>query len=93
MANANGSVRERKAKGAEGKDAIKHDVTTTTIAADENKPLSTLDILRILLGLLLLNSLLSYFITSDSFLWGYRPWFVRPQEVMRYFVSPSTLFV
>lgn len=35
----------------------------------------------------MLNCLLSYFITNDSVLWGYRPWFVRPGLVMRYIVS------
>lgn len=45
------------------------------------------DVLRIIGGLFLLNCLLSYFITNDSVLWGYRPWFVRPGVVARYFVS------
>lgn len=45
------------------------------------------DILRILGGLFLLNCLLSYFITNDSVLWGWRPWFVRPKAVAQYFVS------
>jgi hypothetical protein len=49
-----------------------------------------MDILRILGGLFLLNCLLSYFITNDSVLWGWRPWFVRPGVVMRYLVSLST---
>jgi hypothetical protein len=47
-----------------------------------------MDILRIVGGLFLLNCLLSYFITNDSVLWGYRPWFVRPAVLMRYLVSP-----
>lgn len=47
--------------------------------------------LRILGGLFLLNCLLSYFITNDSVLWGYRPWFVRPAAVMRYLVRNSVL--
>ena len=44
------------------------------------------DVLRILGGLFLLNCLLSYFVTNDSVLWGWRPWFVRPNVVMRYWV-------
>jgi len=51
---------------------------------------SVTDVLRILGGLFLLNCLLSYFITNDSVLWGYRPWFVRPGLVMRHLVG-STL--
>jgi predicted heme/steroid binding protein len=46
-----------------------------------------MDILRIVGGLFLINCLLSYFITNDSMLWGWRPWFVRPAVVMRHFVS------
>jgi hypothetical protein len=48
-----------------------------------------MDVLRIVGGLFLLNCLLSYFITNDSVLWGYRPWFVRPAVLMRYLVSPN----
>ncbi|KAK5129474.1 hypothetical protein LTR08_003234 [Meristemomyces frigidus] len=49
------------------------------------------DILRILGGLFLLNCLLSYFVTNDSVLWGWRPWFVRPNVVMRYLHGPVYL--
>jgi hypothetical protein len=53
------------------------------------KGISGLDVLRMLGGLFLLNCLLSYFITTDSVLWGWRPWFIRPAVVMRYLVSNS----
>ena len=53
--------------------------------------LSIIDFLRIVAGLLLLNGLLSYFITNDSFLWGWRPWFVRPQVVSRWLKGPVDL--
>ncbi|KAK5128818.1 hypothetical protein LTR85_000151 [Meristemomyces frigidus] len=49
------------------------------------------DILRLLAGLFLLNCLLSYFITNDSVLWGWRPWFIRPGVVMRYIQGPIYL--
>ncbi|KAI9709113.1 MAG: hypothetical protein M1820_003559 [Bogoriella megaspora] len=39
--------------------------------------IGVLDILRVLGGVLLLNSVLSYFVTGDSVLWGYRPWWTR----------------
>jgi len=40
--------------------------------------ISVLDILRVLGGLVLLSCTLSYFITNDSFFWGYgRPSFTR----------------
>jgi len=53
------------------------------------RAVGVLDILRILGGLFLLNCLLSYFITNDSVLWGWRPWFIRPAVVMRYIVCCS----
>src|ERR1700761_992880 len=53
--------------------------------------LSVMDVIRIIAGLFLLNCLLSYFITGDSMLWGWRPWFVRPSIVMRYFRGPVLL--
>jgi hypothetical protein len=56
-------------------------------SSSKNGGVGVMDVLRILGGLFLLNCLLSYFITNDSVLWGWRPWFVRPGQVMRYFVS------
>ena len=62
---------------------------TSKSATPKNGGVGVMDILRILGGLFLLNCLLSYFITNDSMLWGWRPWFVRPGVVMRYLVSLS----
>lgn len=46
------------------------------------------DILRFLFLVFIISSGLSYYITSDSIIWGYqRPWFTRPQVLLRYFVS------
>lgn len=59
-------------------------------AASSSGGVGVMDVLRILGGLFLINCLLSYFITNDSVLWGYRPWFVRPAAVMRYFVRTPT---
>jgi predicted heme/steroid binding protein len=53
--------------------------------------LSVIDILRLLAGGLLLNCLLSYFITSNSLTWGWRPWFIRPQVLLRYLQGPVLL--
>lgn len=50
-----------------------------------------LDILRLLTGALLLSSLLSYFITSNSLTWGWRPWFIRPRVLFRYLQGPVLL--
>lgn len=63
------------------------------ISAQEESPttLGILDILRLALGLFLLSSLLSYFITNDSILWGYRPWFTRPSVISRWWQGPIYL--
>lgn len=82
----NGTLRER--KGGKHENNGTSSKRKTPKQDDDASGLSTLDIIRIVAGLLLLNCLLSYFITSDSFLWGYRPWFVRPMVVMQWIVSP-----
>lgn len=46
--------------------------------AESETGISLLDILRILGGLLLLSSALSYFITRESLFWNYRPSITRP---------------
>ena len=48
--------------------------------------LSLLDVLRVLGGLFLLSSTLSYFITGNSILWGYRPAFTRPARIKAWLV-------
>ncbi|PNS18260.1 Membrane steroid-binding protein 1 [Sphaceloma murrayae] len=62
---------------------------------DDNKPLkhsvSFVDILRILGGLALLNTALSYYITGDSFLWGHRPWWVKPGRLQTWLSGPLHL--
>ncbi|KAI7323704.1 hypothetical protein KC315_g8446, partial [Hortaea werneckii] len=51
-----------------------------------------LDTLRILTALLLLNSLLSYYITSDPLFWNQpRPWFLRTGPLSTYFQGPLRL--
>lgn len=82
---ASEGVRERNVKGKQANGGS----TTTHVTSKKAGGISVVDVLRILGGLFLLNCLLSYFITNDSVLWGWRPWFVRPNEVSRYFVSPD----
>lgn len=57
---------------------------------DNNKPLknsiSFLDILRILGGIALLNTALSYYITGDAIAWGVRPWWVKPGRLQGWLV-------
>ncbi|KAK4961703.1 hypothetical protein LTR10_002194 [Elasticomyces elasticus] len=64
---------------------------TAKPATKSASSLSIMDILRIVGGLFLLNCLLSYFITNDSVLWGWRPWFIRPAVLTRYFQGPVHL--
>ena len=52
--------------------------------------LSLLDVLRVLGGLLLLSSTLSYFVTGNSILWGYRPAITRPARIKAWLVRLST---
>ncbi|WPH03499.1 Hypothetical protein R9X50_00637900 [Acrodontium crateriforme] len=49
------------------------------------------DVLRVLLGLILLNCLLSYFITNDNVTWNYKPWFLRPKPVLQWLRGPVLL--
>ncbi|WEW54649.1 hypothetical protein PRK78_000069 [Emydomyces testavorans] len=44
---------------------------------EESNRISILDIFRLISLLLITSSALSYFITGDSLLWGYKPWFTR----------------
>lgn len=47
---------------------------------------SVLDIVRLVLGLLFLSATLSYFITSDSLTWGYRPAWTRAARIRAWIV-------
>lgn len=51
--------------------------------------ISLLDIVRVLVTLLVASCGLSYYVTSsESLIWGYRPWFTKWPLVMQYIVSP-----
>ncbi|KAF4550665.1 Cytochrome P450-like protein 89 [Elsinoe fawcettii] len=80
-------VRQRKSASKSLNDRIKDE--------DDNKPLrssiSLLDILRILGGIALLNTALSYYITKDPFLWGQRPWWASPSKVQQWLNGPLLL--
>jgi hypothetical protein len=58
-------------------------------AAATSSRLSVLDVLRILGGVLLLSSGLSYLSTSgESMTWGYNAWWTRAREWKNIVVSP-----
>ncbi|KAI9721804.1 MAG: hypothetical protein M1812_002139 [Candelaria pacifica] len=54
------------------------DKITSGIEAEDRVRFSVLDVLRVLGGIFLLSSALSWFITNDSIFWGYRPVWTRP---------------
>jgi predicted heme/steroid binding protein len=86
-------VRERKQSPQANGIVGKSDPTKRPKRSQHNESggLSVLDILRLMAGGLLLNCLLSYFITSNSLTWGWRPWFIRPKVVLRYLQGPVLL--
>ena len=51
------------------------------------RSISTLEVLRVLAGLFLLSSSLSYFVTNDSIFWGYKPSFTRLSRVQAWMVG------
>ncbi|KAI7310506.1 hypothetical protein KC340_g10468, partial [Hortaea werneckii] len=72
------------------------DPSTTTTTKPSSTPSRRfpllLDTLRILTALLLLNSLLSYYITSDPLFWNQpRPWFLRRGPLSTYLQGPLRL--
>jgi predicted heme/steroid binding protein len=50
--------------------------------------ISVTDIIRVLLTLVVASCGLSYYMTGESVLWGYRPWFTRWPVLVQYIVSP-----
>ena len=62
-----------------------------------NTGISILDIIRVLVTLVVASCGLSYYTTSsESLLWGYRPWFTRWPLVVQYIVStpsPTNIYI
>ncbi|EMC92170.1 hypothetical protein BAUCODRAFT_38198 [Baudoinia panamericana UAMH 10762] len=85
---ADQNARQRKSKASDSNGGVGK---MSNEAKYVKEQFSVLDALRIIGGLVVLNCLLSYFITGDSVLWGWRPWFTRPTVVMRYFQGPVYL--
>ncbi|KAF7592290.1 hypothetical protein BBP40_000421 [Aspergillus hancockii] len=58
----------------------------------EKNGTSILDIIRVLVTLVIASCGLSYYMTSsESFLWGYRPWYTRWPVLVRYLQGPLLL--
>jgi len=54
--------------------------------ANDGISFGVLDIIRILVGLLVLSSALSWFVTGESVLWGWKPWFSNVGAVKSWLV-------
>ncbi|PYH49387.1 putative heme/steroid binding domain protein [Aspergillus saccharolyticus JOP 1030-1] len=66
--------------------------TTKKSSSSNARGISILDIIRVLATLVIASCGLSYYMTSsESLLWGYRPWFTRLPVLMRFLQGPLTL--
>ncbi|KAI4724039.1 cytochrome b5 [Aureobasidium sp. EXF-10728] len=65
--------------------------TNPTKPTKKSSGFSFTDVLRVLGGLLLLNCALSYFVTSSSVTWGWRPWYSKPAMVASWLRGPVYL--
>ncbi|KAE8373838.1 cytochrome b5-like heme/steroid binding domain-containing protein [Aspergillus bertholletiae] len=63
-----------------------------TKSRNEKNGLSVLDVIRVVVTLIVASCGLSYYMTStESVLWGYRPWFTRWPVLVRYIQGPLSL--
>ena len=75
---------------SENGDEEESDVEIEEEAEENNTGISLLYIIRVLVTIVLASCGLSYYMTSsESVLWGYRPWFTRWPVLMRYIVCVS----
>lgn len=87
------TARQRKANGTTKEQNSKENDHSKTSAKSESSipSFGILDILRLVAGLALLTIALSYFITGNSLLWGWKPWFLSLPRVQQYFRGPISL--
>ncbi|KAJ5530405.1 hypothetical protein N7527_003798 [Penicillium freii] len=59
---------------------------------DQDRGISVLDVIRVIVTILIACGGLSYYVTSsESVLWGYRPWYTRWPVVKQWVQGPVTL--
>ena len=87
---ADSEIRQRKETAKANEDVTETKKQTTKESSQS--AFSALDVARVVAGLFLLNMLLSYFITGKGVLWGYRPWWVRPQVLRQRFLVREFFF-
>lgn len=87
--------RRRRASSVSSEFSSSSDVSTAATNRNNNEEeeeeeqvgISVLDIIRVIVTLIIASCTLSYYMTSsESVLWGYRPWFTRWPVVVRYMV-------
>ncbi|KAL1957469.1 hypothetical protein VTO42DRAFT_5932 [Malbranchea cinnamomea] len=62
------------------------------VEEDGGRVISVLDIFRLIFLLIVASCALSYFVTGESFIWGYkRPWFTKAPELKAYLRGPLRL--
>ncbi|OAX80540.1 hypothetical protein ACJ72_05129 [Emergomyces africanus] len=83
-----GHSSSRKKTGAELEDDDELDYSSPSTSTGF---ISILDVFRVILLLLVASSALSYYVTSDSLLWGYKPRFMRWGVLKSYIRGPIKL--
>lgn len=69
-------------------DRVINDAKKKILQDDEGQSFSIVDGLRVIAGLFLLSSLVSYFVTGDSFIWNYNAWWTNPRSLITGLVRP-----
>ncbi|KAB8202172.1 Cytochrome b5-like Heme/Steroid binding domain protein [Aspergillus parasiticus SU-1] len=88
------SLRQRQvpAAGTGNEPSTSKPTAQKTKSRNEKNGLSVLDIIRVVVTLIVASCGLSYYMTSsESVLWGYRPWFTRWPVLVRYLQGPLSL--
>jgi hypothetical protein len=93
-----GSVRRRVTKDDDTQEISSHvraydeDDENTTEGNSSNSGFNLLDIFKVILVTLALSAALSWFITGESFLWGWKPWWSQPGAIRSWMVRHLLLF-
>ena len=83
IARSESQERQRKSKSDD--EQVKQE--EEEVEEDTSRVLSVLDIIRVSVLLILASCALSYWVTTDSLIWGFkRPWWTKGAEVRAYFV-------
>lgn len=84
------TARRRKPEDTKEQES-KHNGHISQESSDPPRRFTLLDVLRLITGLALLSIALSYFITGNSLLWGWSPWFLSATQLQAYLRGPISL--